>query len=170
MGAIYIFALIFAQGFVSFLTFERDTVDQDILQDAFKFFGSVSLTIVNLYMAVTGGNDWAIYYNIISRFGTFYTVAFIFFLFFFSFALFNILTGVLIEKAFEAGQPDRDELILEQCRKTKKDADEFRAFFISLDTDKSGTISFSEFVECMQDERLVSYMASVGLEVHDVEL
>merc|ERR1712232_835858 len=39
-----------------------------------------------------------------------------------------------------------------------------------LDTDGSGQISFDEFVGCMQDERLVSYMASVGLEVHDVEL
>merc|ERR1712232_1001038 len=39
-----------------------------------------------------------------------------------------------------------------------------------LDTDGSGQISFDEFVICMQDERMVSYMASVGLEVHDVEL
>ena len=36
--------------------------------------------------------------------------------------------------------------------------------------DCSGTISFEEFVQCMQDDRMVAYMASVGLEVHDVEL
>ena len=78
--------------------------------------------------------------------------------------------GIFVEKSVLATQPDRDELILEQCRKSRKEADELRTLVNLLDTDGSGSISFDEFVECMHDERMVSYMASVGLEVHDVEL
>jgi hypothetical protein len=134
------------------------------------YFGTVPLAIVNLYMAVTSGNDWALYYEVIERCGAFYRMAFLFFTFFFVFALFNILTGIFVEKAVLATQPDRDELILEQCRKSRKEADEFRVLCNRLDTDHSGTISYDEFVLSMQDDRMVAYMASVGLEVHDVEL
>lgn len=121
-------------------------------------------------MAVTGGDDWRLYYDIIERCGTFYTYVFLLFTFTFVFALFNILTGVIVEKAVSATQVDRDELILEQCLKSRKEADEFRALCKRLDTDSSGSITFEEFLECMEDERMVSYMATVGLEVHDVEL
>jgi len=168
--ALYVFALIFVQGVVSFLTFEGDIVDKDTYEITLKYFGSVDLAIVNLYMAVTGGNDWVTYYDVIHNFGVFYAALFIFFTFFFVFALFNILTGIMVEKAVVASQPDRDELILEQCRKSRKEAEEFRVLCRRLDTDHSGEISFEEFVESMQDERMVSYMATVGLEVHDVEL
>jgi hypothetical protein len=168
--ALYIFALIFVQGIVGFLSLEGGNVDKDSLEDALKYFGSVSTTIVSLYMAVTGGDDWAVYYDVIERCGMFYSATFLFFTFFFVFALFNILTGIFVEKAVLATQPDRDELILQQCHKSRKEADEFRTLCNRLDTDGSGQISFEEFTQCMQDERMVSYMASVGLEVHDVEL
>merc|ERR1712232_5999 len=154
----------------SLYRYEKHAIDEDLSRAAREYFGSVALTSVNLYMAVTGGTDWSIYYHIIERCGTVYTLAFVFYIFFFSFALFNILTGVLVQKAFEATNKNRDELILEQSKKTRQEAKEFRNLCTSLDTDNSGTISFNEFVSCMEDERMSSYMATVGLEVHDVEL
>lgn len=168
--ALYIFALIFVQGFVGFLTLESDNIDQDIKETSLMYFGSVLLAIVHLYMAVTNGNDWIVYYEVVERCGSFYRLVFLFYTFFSVFALFNILTGIFVEKAVLATQPDRDEIILEQCRKSRREADEFRVLCRHLDEDNSGTISFEEFVQSMQDDRMVAYMASVGLEVHDVEL
>merc|ERR1712232_674591 len=55
------------------------------------------------------------------------------------------------------------------CRKSRKEAAELRMLCKRLDIDRSGQISFDEFFTSMQDERMVSYMASVGLEIHDVE-
>jgi len=167
--ALYIFALIFVQGFVGFLTL-GDNIDQDVKEASLMYFGSVLLAIVHLYMAVTGGNDWFKYYEVVERCGTFYRLIFLFFTFFFVFALFNILTGIFVEKAVLATQPDRDEIIMDQCRKSRREADEFRDLCKHLDEDDSGTISYAEFIESMQDDRMVAYMASVGLEVHDVEL
>jgi len=167
--ALYIFALIFVQGFAGFLALEADTVDTASLQAIFDHFGSVALAIVSLYMAVTSGNDWSLYYDIIKLCGIFYQSVFVFFTFFSIFALFNILTGIFVEKAVLASQPDRDELILEQTRKSRKEAEEFRALCKRLDTENTGSISYEKFVGSMQDEKMVSYMATVGLEVHDVE-
>merc|ERR1712232_172469 len=167
--SLYIFALLFVQGVVGLFLLEGDSIDEELKDAALKHFGSVLRTIVSLYMAVTGGNDWAVYYVIIEQCGWLYCIAFLLFTFFFIFALFNILTGIFVEKAVLASQPDRDELILEQSRKARKETEDFRSLCNQLDTDGSGTITLEEFVASMQDERMVSYMASVGLEVHDVE-
>eukprot|EP00928_Gymnodinium_smaydae_P020336 TRINITY_DN17862_c1_g1_i1.p1 TRINITY_DN17862_c1_g1~~TRINITY_DN17862_c1_g1_i1.p1 ORF type:complete len:914 (-),score=216.55 TRINITY_DN17862_c1_g1_i1:106-2787(-) len=165
---LYVFALIFLQGLAAHLATSTVTPEDKAL--ALKWFGSVDVSMCTLYKAVTGGNDWDMYYRVVGLCGQFYDTAFLFFTFFFIFALFNILTGIFVEKSVAAGQPDRDELIMRQCRKSKREAEEFRILCRHFDSDQTGTISFDEFVTCMQSERMVSYMASVGLEIHDVEM
>jgi hypothetical protein len=168
--SLYIFALIFVQGVVGLLIYEGDTMDSGLKDDALEHFGSVQLSIISLYMAVTGGNDWAVYYNIIKHCGQFYMFTFLLFTFFFVFALATILQAVFVEKAVIAAQPDRDELIMEQCRKARMETEEVRVLCSMLDADNSGNISMQELQDGMKDETTVSLMASVGLEVRDAEL
>ena len=40
-------------------------------------FGSILQTMLSLYMAVTGGNDWSLYYNMLEQMGSFYHILFI---------------------------------------------------------------------------------------------
>lgn len=40
-------------------------------------FGSVLQTMLSLYMAVTGGNDWSLYYSLLEQLGSFYHTLFI---------------------------------------------------------------------------------------------
>lgn len=42
-----------------------------------EHFGSVLKTMLSLYMAVTGGNDWSLYYSILGQLGSFYHFLFI---------------------------------------------------------------------------------------------
>merc|ERR1712232_1109074 len=167
---IYIFALIFFQGFTGLMRFPPDDLTEGTKEEIYALYGDVGLTMLNCYMAVTGGNDWAFYYDYVKLCGMLYANMFVFFTFFFVFALFNILTGIFVEKSVCAAVPDRDELILEQSRKAKMEAEEFRQLCKQFDNDNTGTISLMEFMGCMESERMVAYMASVGLEVHDVEL
>jgi len=167
---LYIFALIIIQGMAGVLLLKADELNDEEVKQIHDVFGSVPQTMLSLYQAVTGGDDWANFYRVVQLTGQFYCVTFLFFTFFFQFALFNILTGVFVEKAVLASQPDRDDLILEQRKKHRKAVQEFRKLCRSVDTDRSGAISYNEFLESMSNELMVSYMASVGLEVHDVEL
>ena len=48
-------------------------------------------------------------------------------------ALFNILTGVFVERAVAASLPDREELISEERKKLQKSVQELRALFMELD-------------------------------------
>lgn len=167
---IYIFALIFLQGLTNYLKDNAGSVDEAAEADIRAAFGGMMDSMVSLYMAVTGGNDWGYYLDIVLLAGPFYYFLFILFTFFFVFALFNILTGVFVEKAVVAAQPDREEVILEQRRKTMEDAEEFKHLCHVLDKDGTGTISRAEFLDAMESELMSSYMAAVGIEVRDVAL
>merc|ERR1712192_3247 len=104
------------------------------------------------------------------RAGELYSWMFLFFTFFFAFAIFNILTGVFVEKAVQAAAPDREETVMQQRRHILDQAEEFREICHLLDLDESGTISLEEFKQNMLNPTMVAYMFAVGLEVHDVEL
>lgn len=45
--------------------------------EVMEHFGSVLKTMLSLYMAVTGGNDWSLYYSILGQLGSFYHFLFI---------------------------------------------------------------------------------------------
>merc|ERR1712113_1279802 len=67
-------------------------------------------------------------------------------------------------------RPDRDELLLLKRERFSTEATEFRNLFAVLDLDQEHGITLAEFKEAMKNEYLVSYMASSGLALHDVEL
>merc|ERR1719313_1538748 len=119
--------------------------------------------MLSLYKAVTGGDDWGVYHEVIDKAGPLYSGFFIAFVFFFTFALFNILTGIFVEKAVVAASPDRDDLILQQKKKAKEDAAEFRRMCHMLDESGDGLITSDEFEKRMQDEVMVAYLGTLGL-------
>lgn len=167
---LYVFALVFAQGVASHLAAEDmwaySEEDREMMMDS---FGSVGHSMLSLYSSVTGGNDWSAYYVIMTQIGSFYPAVFLSYTFFFIFAFFNILTGVFVEKAVAAAIPDREELISAEKAKLVQEVEELRALFKELDTDGSGKISKEEFSTHMKDDRIVSYMHSLGFEMHDAE-
>ncbi|CAE7529922.1 Scn8a [Symbiodinium natans] len=164
---LYVFALVFAQGVASHVATTHATGDLDA--DIMFAFGSVGTSMLSLYMAVTGGNDWSVYYEATIGMGSFYPLVFLSYTFFFIFALFNILTGVFVERAVAAALPDREELIAQERKKILKQVEDLRALFKALDSDRSGKISKAEFLADMEDDRIVSYMHTLGLDMHDAE-
>jgi hypothetical protein len=166
---LFIFALIFVQALADYITLEGAD-DFEFKSEAFRTFGSLGTSMLTLYMAVTGGNDWELYYEVVARAGTLYAALFLLFTYYFLFALFNILTGILVEKAVAAAAPDRNDLVLQNHRKAREDADELWHMCEVLDKTNRGTITRYEFETMLQNRVFVSYMASLGLEVHDMQI
>jgi len=166
---LYLFALVFMQALLGVLI-ESDDLDPLVHNRIVSNFGSLAKTLVSLYMSVTGGNDWGDYFDIVSYAGVFYGVLFLLFTFTTYFALFNILTGMLVEKAFVSNKPDRAENILRQRRYLAEQKSQFVEICNVLDTDGDGEISWPEFKKQMTNPVLLSYMASIGIEVDDVKL
>lgn len=114
--------------------------------------------MLTLYMAVTGGSDWVIYYDILYELGSFTPLLFVGYTFSFAFAIFNILTGIFVERAVAANMPDREQQIVLERQRLREQADVLRDLFScswagldelfqvakGMDLDSSGTISLDE--------------------------
>ena len=72
---LFVWALLFAQGVADGL--HALQAPEELRQRVAGTFGSVSQTMLTLYMAVTGGNDWNIYYKILNELGTFTPLLFV---------------------------------------------------------------------------------------------
>jgi len=167
---LFISSLVFMHGVSVYLETSGPELGRDAVDKYLFHFGSIASTSLTLFMAVSGGSDWENTFWILVPVGRFYGVAYLGFIFFYVFAVFNILTGIFVERAVEAAAPDREEQILAKRRALIEQATEFKRICGLLDLDKTGTLSLDEFKESMRDPMMVSYLASVGLPVHDVEL
>jgi hypothetical protein len=168
---IYVFALLFLQGVSTHLeTLTSAQLESNEIKRLRSDFGSLGDSMLSLYMSVTGGDDWIRFYQSIEASGELYAASFVFFTFFFDFALVNILTGIFVEKAVMAATPDREDRVLDQRRKLLREAQEFRTLCQRLDREGSGLVSFEDFKFQMANENMIAYMSSVGLDVDDVEL
>merc|ERR1719203_2159744 len=77
-------------------------------------FADVSTSILHLFMCVSSGIDWRDFYDIIVPTGPVKCAVFLYVIFFFSVAIWNIVTSTFVEKAFKLAQPDIDSLLLEK--------------------------------------------------------
>jgi hypothetical protein len=163
---LFVFALIFIQGLTQAMG--SDGVDGSDRTRIVDNFGSMPLSMLTLYMSCTGGEDWARIYAVVVEAGPFYALIFVGYTFFFHFAVFNILTGLFVEKAAKASSPDKDDLVLEQRTRAIEEIKEFTVLSNILDPEGSGSISWEAFFDLMHNEVLIAYMATSGLEIHNV--
>jgi len=166
----YVFALIFLTGMLNHLQENGKDINDETMESIISQFGSLPRAMLTLYMSVTGGDDWGNTYAVVELTGLPYQLLFLFFTFFFSFAVFNILTGVFVDKAMTAAQPDLEELLFEQQRQNNRKAAELRELCGLADQDGTGKISRDEFLEMMGKEVVHAYMESIGMQVTQAEM
>jgi len=167
-----LFGMIFVQVVSDYLILQKDagTMDEDLRDEMKDIFGSVFTAMATLYMATTGGDDWRNFYDALGQTGSMNALIFIFFISFFNFAVFNVLTGIFVENAMKVSKEDRDMLVVEQRRKEMFDTESLRRLCHQMDEDASGTITWSEFEEALNKGTVSTHLAAIGLDVHDAEM
>jgi len=140
----------------------------DDYHDFMMHYGSVGRTMATLYQSTTGGMDWGRPYDLLSYCGTFGALSFLFFIAFFNFAVFNVLTGIFVENAMKWAKTDHDSMLAEQREKDSKDAKGLKQL-LQLHGQKADTITWNEFESFTKNEPVLLYLASIGIEVHNTK-
>lgn len=165
----YIFALVLVNSTTGYLALNLENHDEYDITAIHSVLGTVQRTMLTLYMAATGGDDWAVFYNVIVSTGTFNAVVFIVYVGFIEIAVMNILTGLFVESAMKLAQPDQDIKALEVCRAEVSQQQQLMRLCTELDADGSGTLTKEEFSRHMKDGKLKYFLATLGLDIRDAE-
>jgi hypothetical protein len=163
----FMFGLCFVQGVTGYLLAEG-AGDEELVY----YFGSVQTAVWTLFAVVTGGLEWADFFDPLVRVGRLYSSLFLFFVAFAHVALMNILTALFVEHAIDIAKPDREALVFDLRRAMLERDEELGELFQMVDKDGSGTLSLKEFSEQMRnsDGALRTFLEAEGLDIRDADL
>jgi len=164
----FLFSLALVQGMSMQIT--SVSLDDDAMSLTVSQFGSVGRAMYAFLICTTGGDDWVNYVNSLVPLGPLNVWVFLIGVNLTQIALMNILTGIFVEKAIQLGVPDHDARILQKRRADARIAKELCAFLNTLDSDRSGTISWKEFSAVSQDEVVESMMKVLGVDIRDAQM
>ena len=167
---LFMFAVTFMQGINAYLSSASDAELESPdfltkLEDMERFYGTMEDSIWTLFAAVTGGIDWAEVSKPIGYLGSFYKYVFLLYLLFVLFALMNILTGIFVHVAIDSCKMNREIAIEAAIANKEMLIKEIVQLFHEADKDCSGTLSWQEFHDYMQDEKIKAFFMALELDM-----
>jgi len=164
---IHIFALYFVQTVTEFL---QETDDDQLRSTLLTMFGSLGDAMLTLWKATSGGDDWSGFYAVVVQTGSGNGVLFVFFIFFFQGAIFNVMTGIFVEKAMRAATPTWEEQVRDSMSRDFEVEQELLKVASMIDEDRSGRLSFTEFQgHLLRAPHLQSWFELHGLRLENAQ-
>jgi RNA binding exosome subunit len=140
------------------------------LEEMEKMFGSVPQTLYSLYKAMSGGADWGdVAQPLEDRIHFLFSPFFCMYIAFAVFAVLNVVTGVFVNEAMVMAGKDQELVIEEELSRKGSDINEFIRMFHEADADGNGKVSWDEFREQMEDDRVKAYFKVLDLNVDEAE-
>jgi len=125
-----------------------------------NFCGSLGMTILTLYQAITGGLSWQVLTEpILKHIGPWTSIVICMYIGFSLFALMNIVTGVFVESALATAKSDKDLFLLHFVKK----------LFQQADKDQSGSVTWEEFRGCLGSDEMKMYFEALDLDVGEAQ-
>jgi len=162
----YIFGITFTSACLDYVfTMEQKPSPENL--EFVRHFGSISRSYVSLFMAMSGGNDWSLYYDAIDQsvVPMQYTVLFMLYVAFAVFAVVNIVTGVFVDNAMSSSAQDKDVQLSDALDNNREYTKALKNTFEDLDDDNTGSISRGEFESKLNDEKVTAYFKTLNLDV-----
>jgi len=165
---IFLILFIFGMTFTTLIASYMDGIDMRNPQSVEEaelcgqMFGSLGDSMLSLWSAVSGGNDWMTYGEPLRKISTWAFSLFVFYISFSTVGLFNVVTGVFVDGAVCCRTGDEEvQNYLEDLRNT---TDEIKDLFKEADVDGSGILRQSEFKSLMRRPRAKAYFSGLNID------
>merc|ERR1712032_539383 len=140
------------------------SVDSDHLRGLGEFYGSLTINLLSLFLAITGGIDWVDIMAPLKLLPWTYTAVFMLFISFLTFGVLNLVTGIFVDSALSLSQNDKRDVIRNQVRQQDTWARQIQDIFSEADQDHSGTLSWDEFRDHIEHPVIKAYFATLELD------
>lgn len=153
----YIFGLCFVQAV--------QEADEDLRREADDHWGSIMNSILTLYKAISGGADWEGLAEPLKEVGAFYYGIFLFYIAFITFAVLNVVTGMVVDQAMKVAQFDQAA----ELDKETSVVGDAEILFESLDSDGSGCLTWEELAQHSHNPKVRAFFKALGLKMEEVK-
>jgi len=163
---IYLFGIFFEQGVLTYIT-EGNKKGGALpkREELLGYFGSIQVTMVTMFAVISGGEDWMTVMSPLSEMSSFYTFAFVVYIFLTTNGILHVIVGIFVESTMAASRNDKDLVISDELARKDSYMAQMNEVLNETDSDQSGTISWEEFETKLQDHRVIAYFAALELDV-----
>jgi voltage-gated sodium channel len=128
-------------------------------------FGGLFQSFCTLFKVITNGRSWDEVYDSLSEVHAIYGLVFLAYVYFTVFLVLNVVVGTVVDVTSRVALRDRDRKVTEEMSKVKEYAEDVRQFFSMADSNKSGTLSWEEFCEYLEDDKTKAHFQSLDLDI-----
>lgn len=165
---VYVFAVLFCQAVNDYIV---DSANPELpeyeLRMCEKYFGSVSDTMISLFMSIAAGVSWENVIAPLRLISGMWALVFILYVSFTYFAVLNVVTGVFCQSAIESAQNDHATMVQSILKNKEAHIAKIHGLFSQLGTENTGVITFANFNEKINTPQVRAYFELLGLDVWD---
>jgi len=174
---VYAFSIVFGTAVSSFTPEDNAErlaagliVPGDALENLEDSFGSLYMTMVTLFVCISGGDDWMQHGGKLRwlNWGEVYFMVFLFYIGFSVIGLLNVVTGVFVDSA--VCTRTEDEVVASFRDDEKRTSEEVRKIFVAADTDGSGTMTMRELVDTVEKPWVKAYFSGLNIDPSEAEI
>jgi len=143
--------------------------DQEVTGILYSYFSGVDVTMLTLFMCISGGVSWEMGVGALMQVHVCYGVIFILFIASMMLAALNIIAGIFVNDAIEMAQQDREFIMQEEAKRNQAFEKELKELFVASDADKSGTLTVEEFIQAFEDPEMQHRFKQLGVELNDAK-
>lgn len=124
-------------------------------------WGGLGVSVLTLWMAITGGDDWRNFTDILrhEKLYALHLILFIVYIAFGTLVMLNLVTGVFVESAQRIMREDKDAELMNLASK----------IFTATDLDGSQEITIEEFQEQLDTGLMHDYVEAIGIRHEELE-
>jgi len=159
-----IFGVFFTDGAVAYCV-EHQAMDKEETRLLRQYFGTLFTSALSLYMAMTGGEDWANIFRALDLLPMEYRQLFVVFVTFAILALLNVVTAVFVGTAMQRSQHDTELMIQQELEHKDEFVATLQQVFDELDANNSGSLSLEEFEQYINDEKIMAYLRTLDINI-----
>jgi hypothetical protein len=130
-----------------------------------SYYDSFGMTMLSLFMCVSGGQDWWELGEVVVRYNTIYAVVFVLYIALMLLGLLNIINGVFVTAAADMSHMDRETATLAETAKREADVRNLRGIFSEFDKENSGQLTWSEFQNNIDNPQVQAYLSALEINV-----
>jgi len=169
---IYVFGILFTQAATDYrvqLTVAgKEPLLTEEADEALQYhWGTLSASMMSLYMAISGGVSWLDIYRTQSVVNPMGSVTFLIYITFTYFAVLNVIVGIFCQSAIESQQADQEAMVHAFLANQHMFTKRFKVLFQTVDSDNSGYITKEEFMAVVDEPKVRAYFATLDLHAED---
>jgi len=145
------------------------SADDATVSELTVWFESLPMSVLTLFMAITGGVSWWEIMEPMLVVGHLAGVIFVCFIVVTVLAVLNIITSIFVNDAIEKARSDASLVLAREMEQNFEDRQQLKDLFGRLDVHRRGRISCDDFCEQVESKEVQAIFSLMGIEVADAQ-